>query len=116
MHSNLVQVRKFAFLYRKLEVGKSSKFDKNFANLRISSAFDPMTEDLRGTSKKSTKTEVSRSPYFLRLVDIFKQKKLREIWKILSKYGGSKGEILVGTGRYSRLLFPLQIFFTRRVS
>ncbi len=44
-----------------------------------SSAFDPKTEDLRGTCKKSTNAEVSRSPYFLHLLDIFRGKKIRQI-------------------------------------
>ena len=32
MASNLVRVRKFEFLYRKMEVRRSSKFEKKFAN------------------------------------------------------------------------------------
>ncbi len=35
MASNLVRVRKFEFLYRKMEVRRSSKFDKKFANLKF---------------------------------------------------------------------------------
>ncbi len=46
---------------------------------RKSSAFDPKTEDLRGACKKCANAEVSRSPYFLRLLDIFKKRNLREI-------------------------------------
>ena len=35
MASNLVRVRKFEFLYRKMKVRRSSKFDKKFANLKF---------------------------------------------------------------------------------
>ncbi len=51
---------------------------------RRSSAFDPKTEDLRGTCKKSTNVEVSRSPYFLRFSG--EKRSLN-----FEKYGGFQG-------------------------
>ena len=46
-------------------------------------------------------------PYFLRLLDIFRGEKLREIWKKLSKYGGSQGGNSRTTKKGSFFLFFL---------